>query len=419
MYRLREIINAFSSLVGWKDTDTLSNSDSELYFQEAHPLLTLRAMRGIMPKDLILRYPSFESGVEYAKGDKVTSNNKCYISLVNHNLSAIDSADWKEYDLLEDYLASLTESGIKKVLARFIGEKVKGLETRNLVDRRTLFDGAGRKEGRNLNSGRLVGFEFNPIRSNGITTTLNKVGLQFIGNVGVVKLYLFHSSQIDPIATKEVEYTSEKGGFMWFDLEDWVMPYVNERINAGGSWYVVYNEASLPPYMQSINFGRDWSREPCGTCNKGDAQLYRLMLKYLTISPFYVATENWDGTLWDIEDNVYTYGNNYGMNFMVTMACDVTDAILAEKFNFATAIQLQVATDALRALALNPEVAVNRVQYNADRNDILFELSGNGQGIKGLSADLERAYKVLDIDTKGLDPICMGCHNKGVHYGSI
>lgn len=419
MYRLRDIIESFSSLVGWKDTETLKDSDSGLYFQEAHPLLTLRAMRGIMPKDMMSRYPLFEIGNTYAKGDKVNYEGKCYISLVDNNTSSITSADWTEYDILEDYLKGLTESGIKKVLARFIGEKVKGLETRNLVDRRTLFDGAGRKEGRNPNNGRLVGFEFNPIRSNGITTIINKIGLQFIGNVGTIKLYLFHSSQSEPIATKEVSYTSDRGGFMWFDLNEWVMPYVSDNTNAGGSWYVVYDEASLPDYMQSINFGRDWSREPCGTCNKGDAQLYRLMLKYLTISPFYVATKNWDGMLWDIEDNVYTYGNNYGMNFMMTMACDVTDSILAEKFNFATAIQLQVATEALRALALNPEVAVNRVQYNADRDNILFELTGNGQGIRGLNGELDRAYKVLEIDTKGLDPICMGCHNKGVRYGSI
>lgn len=419
MYRLRDIINSFSSLVGWKDTDTLSRSDSGLYFQEAHPLLTLRAMRGIMPSNLIHRYDDYSEGTIYAKGDKVKSGTKCYMSIIDDNVSPLSSSDWKEYDLLEDYLGVLTESGIKKVLSRFIGEKVKGLETRNIVDRRTLFDGAGRKEGKNKNNGRLVGFEFNPIRSNGVTTILNKVGLQFIGNVGEVTLYLFHSSKAEPIATKVVNYTSERGSFMWFDLEEWVMPYVSESTNAGGSWYVVYDEASLPDYMQSINFGRDWSREPCGTCNKGDAQLYRLMMKYLTISPFYVAMDNWDGMLWDIEDNVYTYGNNYGMNFMITMACDVTDSILTEKFNFATAIQLQVATDALRSLALNPEVAVNRVQYNADRDNILFELSGNGQGIKGLNGELDRAFKVLEIDTKGLDPICMGCHNKGVRYGSI
>lgn len=373
-----------------------------------------------MPKDLILRYPIYEDGESYAKGKRVRVNDKCYESKHDNNTSPYyEVEDWMEYDILEDYLKGLTENGIKKVLTRFIGEKVTNKESHNLVDRRVLFDGVGRKEGRNLNSGRLVGFEFNPIRANGITATLNKVGLQFIGNVGVVKLYLFHSSQSEPIATIELDYTSERGSFMWFDLEDWVMPYVDENINAGGSWYVVYDEASLPDYMQSINFGKDWSREPCGTCNKGDINLYRLLNKYITISPFYVAKGDWDETLWDVNDNMYTYGNNYGLNFMVSMACDITDAILAESFNFATAIQLQVATEALRALALNPEVSVNRVQFNAERDGILFELSGNGQGIKGLQGELDRAFKVLSIDTKGLDPICLGCHNQGVHYRSI
>ena len=101
------------------------------------------------------------------------------------------------------------------------------------------------------------------------------------------------------------------------------------------------------------------------------------------------------------------------------MACDLTSAILMEKAQFANVIQLQVATEALRTLALNPEVSVNRVQSNAERQGILFELVGDGQGIRGLNGDLEKAYKALSIDTKGFDPICLGCHNKGIRYGSI
>ena len=58
MYRLNDIVSSFSSLVGWKDTE-LSASESGLYFQEAHPLLTLRALRGVMPKDLLSKYPEY------------------------------------------------------------------------------------------------------------------------------------------------------------------------------------------------------------------------------------------------------------------------------------------------------------------------------------------------------------------------
>ena len=417
MYRLNDLVSSFSNLVGWKDTD-LSATESGLYFQEAHPLLTIRALRGIMPKDLAEKYPAYDSTMEYAKGARVRKDGKVYESLKDENASPVTSTDWKEYDVLNDYLTYITERGIKKVITKFVNEKIVGMESKNLVDRRTLFDGAGSREARTENRGRLVGFEITPFRSNGITTTLNRVGLQFIGNTGTVKLYLFHSSQPEPIATKEVTISSDKGIFTWVDL-GWVLPYLSDDINAGGSWYVVYNQAALPDYMESINYGRDWSREPCNTCNKGDLQLYRLMQKYLTLSPFYVVAPDWDENLWDIEDNIYTPNNNYGLNFMFTMACDITDTLIAERFQFASAIQLQVATDALREIALNPEVAVNRVQSNAERDNIMFEAYGNGQGIKGLSGELEKAYKALSVDLKGLDPICMGCHNKGIHYRSI
>lgn len=418
MYDISKIVKSFSTLVGWRDTN-LSNTESGLFFQEAHPLLTLRALSGVMPKDLIARLPAFVSGSTYEKGAMVSDDSKGYLSLADDNTAALSDTDkWVEIDNLEVYLSRLTEGGIKKVVTRFVNEKMVGLETKNLVDRRTLFDGAGRKEARTENKGRLVGFEITPVRSFGITTTINKVGIQMYGNTGTVKLYLFHSSVVEPIATKEVQITSDKGSFAWFDLS-WTLPYISENTNAGGSWYIVYNQAALPDYMESINFGRDWSREPCGTCNKGNLQLYRLMQRFITLSPFYVALSNWNEELWDLNDNIYTPQDNYGLNFMFTIACDVTDTLIAERSQFANAIQLQVASDALREVAMNPEVAVNRVQMNAERDAIMYEVSGNGQGIKGLQGELDRAFKALSVDLKGLDPICMGCHNKGVRYTSI
>jgi hypothetical protein len=418
MYRLTELVKSFSTLVGWKDT-ALDKSESGLYYQEANPLLTLRALRGVMPKDLADRYPAYEQGRIYDKGVKVSKGGKIYLSLKDENNQDLaNTLYWTEYDVLEDYLSAITERGIKKAIVKVVNEKIIGLESKNLVDRRVLFDGAGRKEARTPNRGNLVGFEITPIRTQGITTTLNKVGIQMYGNVGDVKLYLFHSSQPEPIDTKVITINKSNGTFMWVDL-DWVLPYVNDEINAGGSWYVVYNQAALPPYMESINFGRDWSREPCGTCNKGDLQLYRLMQKYVTLSPFYVVISDWDETLWDIEDNIYTPADNYGLNMMFTMACDVTETLIAEKFQFANLIQLQVASEALRDIATNPEVAVNRTQSNVDRNNVLFEVFGDGQGVRGIQGELTRAYNAIAVDLKGLDPLCMTCKNKGIRYGTI
>lgn len=425
MYRLTDIVNAFEGLVGWekestKIDDSIISSESGLYFQEAHPLLTLRAMRGIMPQDMLERYPQHSSGNQYAKGAIVSYNGKAYKSLVDGNAALpTDTTTWEEYDLLTDYLSDLETRGIKKVVTRFVRDKVIGMETRNIIDRRSLFDGTGRLANRVPSEGRIVGFEIEPLRAEGVTMKIEKIGLQFTGNVGPVTMYLFHSSKAEPVWTKTFDYTNEKGSYMWFDAEEVYLPYVNDSVNAGGSWYLVYYQASLPSYMEAVNFGRDWSREPCGTCNKGDAQLYQTLSKYINLSPFYVAVDDWDGNLWDIQSMVYTNTNNYGINLTFSLGCDLSDIMIAERLNFANVIQLQVASDALRTLALNPEVAVNRVQYNADRDNILYETDGNGQGIRGLNGDLERAYKALSFDTKGLSPVCLTCTKKGIRYGTI
>lgn len=428
MYRINDIVTSFKSLVGWEQDrvkvyqieEDLTTSNSGIYFQEAHPLLTLRAMQGIMPEDWGEQYPTYYSDITYSKGDIVKSGGKNYKSLVDGNIghSVVAPDYWASYNPLSAYLEDMVKNGIKKVVQRFVRDKVIGMETRNLLDRKTLFDGAGRLEARTKPTGKLVGFEIIPLRTGGATMKIEKIGLQFVGNVGQITMYLFHSSKAEPIATKTFNYDSTYGTYKWFDVAEMFLPYYNEFGN-GGSWYLVYNQNALPAYMESVNFGRDWSREPCGTCNKGDVQLYREMGKYVQVSPFCVDATNWNGRLWDIAYNMYTPSDNYGINIQFSIGCDLTDFMLSQRLMFANVLQLQVASIALKTLALNPEVVVNRVQVNADRNKILFETEGDGQGIKGLNNELEKAYKALSFDTKGIDPICLTCHNKGIRIGAI
>lgn len=417
MYRLKDIIDAYKHLVGWEESYTeeeaisedLSKTESGLYFQDAHPLLTLRSMKAIMPEDWGKGYKTWDSGVTYLKDSKVRYDNKIFVALSTTIGDApitggeIDS-HWSKVTPLSDFLENITIKGIKKVVQTFIETKVENVETKNIIDKRTLFDGAGRLNARIENSGKICGYEIVPLRSGGITMKLERVGLQFTGNTGEVTLYLFHSSQSEPVWTKTITYNATNGSYQWFDLTDVYLNYLSDN-NSGGSWYFVYNQKDLPPFMEAINFARDWSREPCATCNHGDVALYREMTKYATISPFKVsAPEGFaeNPRLWDIENNIYTNTTNYGINLLFSIGCDLTDFMISERGIFASALQKQVATDALRTLALNPEVNVNRVQSNATRLDILYETDGNGEGIKGLQGELAKAYKALSLTLKVL-----------------
>jgi hypothetical protein len=236
------------------------------------------------------------------------------------------------------------------------------------------------------------------------------------GAVGKVKLYLFSSDERDPIQTKEVTITKGNGSMEWFDLSDWYM-------RGSGCYYLCYNQDDLPEGMEAINVARDWSREPCGTCNRGNLEAWRELTKYLQVAPFRIkALETFAEfpELWDIEDNIYTNTHNYGLNVEVSVGCDLSDFIIKKRDIFATCVQKQMAATIIRTLAMNPDVRVNRRQSNSSREDLLYEIDGNPQGrATGLGKELKEAYDALDLDTRGIDRICLTCKPTLVKYTHV
>jgi hypothetical protein len=265
--------------------------------------------------------------------------------------------------------------------------------------------------------------EIVPVRSMGVTTKIERIGFQGTGGTGSITIYIFHSSQKDPIYTLSLNYDNANATFKWFKVEDIYLPYIGDETSSGGSWYIMYNQADLPQGLQGINVSKDWSREPCGTCNQGNLQAWRELTKYILISPFQTPaplTFAQYPELPDIADLHYTNTTNYGLNLEISVGCDLTEFIVAERNSFAEVLQKQVAYNTLRTMAMNPEVRVNRNQSNVSRMDILYELDGNTQGRQGgLGYELEKAYKALEISTDGIDRICLSCNNHGVKYRTI
>lgn len=440
MIRINEICEALKNVCGWEQSydpakaidDNLTQTESGLYFQGAHPLLTLDSMEAIMPDDWGIQYPVWDALTQWKQNKVVqygndTNGNKLFWKAKADNVGeepTEDSLFWSKYNILSDFLERMTRNGIATAIQTFTQIKQLDKETRNLLERRTFFDGAGRIRATLQNNHKLVGFEIVPVRAMGVTAKIEKIGLQMTGGTGVVRMYLFHSSQIDPIKTLDLNFTVTNGGFQWFPLTDCYLPYISDENNAGGAWFLCYNQDELPAGMEAINVSKDWSREPCGTCNIGSVEVWRELTKYLQVTPFmYHAPETFAEypELWDIAQTLYTRTQNYGLNCEITIGCDLTDFVISQRAIFQTVIQRQVAAIALRTLAMNPNVRVNRNQSNASRTDILYELDGNTSGVRpgGLGYDLKKAYEALRIDTQGLDRICLSCNNRGVKYRTV
>ena len=438
MVRLQEIQTALAHVVGWEQSynpataidESLTESESGLTFQGAHPLCTLENVRSIMPDDWGYKYPNWKNDVAYTVGAKVKHGGAEWIAKAANTNSepANNNQDWAVYNMLSDYLQHLTNQGINTAIQQFIQYKQLQQETKNLLERRTFFDGSARLQNFLSPTGKIVGFEIVPVRSMGVTTKIERIGLQMIGGVGKVRLYLFHSSQVAPMRIIDVEFTNTNGGFQWFTpAEPIYLPYIpgtdGNGNDAGGAWFLCYNQNELPDGMRALNVTCDWSKAPCQTCMGYALDLWKEMTKYLQVSPFCIqAPADFADypEMFDIGELAYTRTINYGMNCEISVGCDITDFIISQRNIFATVIQKQVAANVLRTIAMNPDVRVNRNQVNVTRDELLYELDGNPTGrATGLGYELKQAYKALSLDTRGLDRICLQCNNHGVKYRTV
>lgn len=389
MYRAEAIKQAFIHLLGWRQhynttelsiSEDLTKSETGQYYQDMHPLVTLDSIMSIAP-----------------------------------DFSRLNIEEKDTNALFSDWLRQKTEASILKAVETYYSEKLADKTVKNLLESKVLFDGAGRLSDLVRSTNSIVGFEIIPVRAQGVTLRIEKVGVQFNKN-GKFNMYLMHTSSPNPIKTIEVDYT-KNGGMQWIEKDDLYLPYLSDETDAGGSWFLCYNQNELPEGMQAIQKNRDWSKKPCVTCSRIDYLNWQAWSKYLEIHPFKVPAQE-TVEMWDIENNIYTYQTNYGINLKVTMECDLTDIIIDQRKSFQNVIGLQVAADMIREFAYNPNFRLNRMQQNFSRNELLYELDGDSQGYKksGILYRLDKAMKALQVDTTGINRICMPCRDEGIYY---
>lgn len=446
MVRAIDIQEKLLHLIGWeqnydtsdlKISDALTVSESGLYFQQIHPLLTLQNMSCIAPDFKNMTFEEYNAEKAYSKGNIVKYNELLYKALQNSvgKQPDIESEYWVETNPFSEWLESKTKASIQKAISRYCNEKIAQGTYKTLCENRTLFDGTGRLVDVVKNKKNLVGFEIVPIRAKGVTTKINKIGLQFT-EPGEYTLYLMHSSMDAPVKIIKLNKI-RKNSVEWFSLNDIYLPYQSDDNDAGGSWYLCYFQSELPEGSQAIRKNKDWSKEPCGSCSRKELLAWQAWSKYIEVHPFFVNEELVEAVsfnddfnedfekqpihLWDVENNQYTYDNNYGLNLEITVACDITDFIIEQRTLFQDIIAKQVAVDMLREFAYNANVRTNRHSINASRLDILYEVDGDSSSMKksGLSYQLDMAFKAINISTQGIDRVCLPCKNNGIKYRTV
>lgn len=436
MVRIQEIQEGLLHLIGWRQSydsndgvvsEALTQSESGLYYQDAHPLLTLQNLQSIAPDFSNISYPAHSTEETYAKGVVVTDSDKHYKSLkaVPENIQITDTEYWIETNPFSEWLETKTKACITKAISCYVNEKVAKGTYKTLCEKKTLFDGTGRIYDIIKNKNNLVGFEIIPIRAKGVTTKINRIGLQF-SEPGDYTILVMHSSLMEPYYQET--FTKRVGNNIeWFTpSQELYLPYETDEIDAGGSWFICYVQSQLPTGSQAIRKSRDWSKGPCNECSRHEYETWRIWSKYIEVHPFYVNEElvpvvDEQVQLWDVENNLYDYSTNYGLNLDITVACDMTDFIIEQRQMFTDYLSKSLAIDFLREFAYNPNVRTNRHSINASRPDILYEIDGDSSSMKksGLSYQLELASKAIQVSTEGIDRVCLPCVNHGIKYRAV
>ena len=427
MIRIADIQDKLLHLVGWKQnydlsnitlSDNLTQTESGMYFQQIHPLLTLDNLQSIAPDFQNYNWQVYDINKAYKSGEVVRIEDLLYKALqdVPAKTSISDTSYWIETNPFSEWLEDKTKASIVKLVNKFINMKLADKASKSLIENKTLFDGTGRLTNKIENRNRLVGFEIDTVRSKGVTVKIDKIGLQMT-EPGSYTLYIFHSSNPEPIYTLTFEKT-KANSLEWFKpKDDILLPYESTNTDAGGSWYLVYKQSELPENAQAIYKDRDWSTGPCKACSRSEFLAYQAWSKYIEIHPFYISEDE----EFDPEIMNFTYDKNYGINLEVSAYCDLTDFVIKQRTMFQDVLSKQVAIDFLREFAYNPNVRTNRHSINASKLDILAELDGDSSSMRqsGLSYELDIALKALSISTQGLDRICLPCVNNGIKYRSI
>lgn len=431
MFREIDLVNCLYGLVGWRQNNnpdypvlppSVTATDSGLCFQDdLESLVSIENIDQATKNFDRYTYPVWLIGTTYKAGQRVKgSDNKNYESDASDNLGNDPVAspdDWTEVNLLAEKLTQITRAAINKIFNRvFIEKKIIGV-TKSIFENIQLFDGAGAMYDLEIKSGRFVGFEIILKSHRNLSSIIRRLGTQFSAANPDLDIYLYHSSQADPVNVFTLAL-NKVNSFQWSRLtddndKDWILRYLDEDLTPGGSFYLGYYEDDL--LGQAVNRGYDFANPPgCTSCGN-NYRYWAAWSEYLAIQPFEVAAIdiNDDQTLWDIRKNRYQWTKNYGLNMDLSVRCDVTDFFCRERTLFTDAIMKQVTYDVLHMLAYSSrDNSIEKITKDLAN----FELSKKG----GATDKLDDSIKAMSFDVSDLNESCLPCNqNGGSTWGQV
>ena len=428
MFDISTVRNHLIKQIGYQnthDTDELPldvNSDittaeSGLYYNDEFSLLELANLRQISPFQEGFNYGPYEVGSTYSTGDKVkgdTNSSELYRSLVDNNLGndLTDSNSWERIYPFSEWLERKTKAFINKFINELVNQRKLKSYAKTLLSDTALFSSNGRRNNTEAKKGRFVGFKIRQLTQKNTRILIDKLGFQFTQPQTDLPIYVYHSSQEDPIQTVNIT-TTKTNSFEWVrPTEEIALDYWSDDYNVGGFFYYGYYEDDL--VGQAINYNYDYDKLGCQTCNYSQAQEYKKYARFVEVRPMTVNNVAVDRKLWDLSNDNVTVNKSFGLNMSFSVKCDLTDFLVKNSDIM------------LNALLVASKLWVCEEVLNNSRDNTLVDKLKQFAAINldENKLDIKKAYmneiNSIDFDFSDLGTVCCPKKTKpGVRYGFI
>lgn len=384
MYNISQVVDALEDLVGFKDETgytlaaPLKLSTSSLTVNGFEPLITLQTIDNSKPSNIAL----------------------------------------------DAFLIEMRRSAVQKVINDVMSKKIAKQVQKTTLEETPLINGTAKFNNLQNKKGRFVGWLFRVPESINLVHSLQKIMVQFSQNVTALNIYVYHSSQDQPIATKPITTTNAPSvsTIEFLDVNDKPDPitlkFQTDTTDAGGFYMIGYYEDDLPVGCQAIYKNINVGTKPCGYCDAAHATYYKKWNSYLKTEAVYVESSDLNGTSLPLLDDIETaIDTNFGLNFYTSIGCDLTDFIIKHKDVFAHALQTRLAMDLLRYIEVSP-TRNNKVADSAHK-EASFRINGlvsenNFVKVKGLIHEYDQFIESTNFNFSLLDKYCLPSIRSGV-----
>lgn len=374
------VIAELKKVIGWKDhwdlteipalPASLTGTESGQHYQDYHPTVRLDYIQALLPSN-------------YA---------------------------------LETFLDDIETSALNQLLEKLVVQKKLNNAGMDLVRNNLIYDNV-LKDKPIINESRFVGIEFVLDSDIGIRAMIHRIGLYLTAAQPTLTLYLYNSLQ-EAVVSTFVFTSTAANSFTWL-AQDIIIDYSDGSNTSGGVWYLGYYQDDLigqAVQYDSLNFKNGY----CRTCDKGArSSKYNSVARYLTMSPFYISAANVPavGIIFDTDDVIYTYENNYGFNLNISIKCDLTQFWIDNRLTMTNALGKIVALKVLEMMKASSQVSA--IEQNVQIN-IIRDLEGDRDTRQvPFWSQVERAVKAVNLDQANVNNTCVPCARKGASYGAV